>query len=398
MPFSNQIQIFKDKTDNFISEDLLIEKLKEDRPLKIKFGIDPTATDLHLGHLVLINKLKQLQKLGHEIHIVIGDTTAQIGDPTGKNKKRIQLSHSDVLHNSSLILNQLYKILDKNLITVHFNSEWFNNFTLKDILLILSSTTIQQITERRDFKNRIKNEEPLFLNEVFYPLMQGYDSIQLKADVEIGGSDQLLNILMGRDLQSKFNQKSQIVLTLPILEGTDGKEKMSKSLGNYISLNETPTDFFGKIMSIPDSMIMKYFDLLVISDSNFELLTIQILFEKNPMLAKKYLGEALLTQIFPDIISSQIIEDFNNKFSKKDLSNIKYEKYVFNPNTDEKLLKLILNTKAVDSLTQARNLLKQGAIKINNQKIFDMEFRIPTKNFHLIVGKKKFFEIIMDKN
>jgi len=388
-----QIQVFEQNTDNLISEELLLKKLKSGNPLKIKFGIDPTSTDLHLGHVVLLNKLKQLQKLGHQIHIIIGDTTATIGDPTGKNQKRKQLTFEEVTDNANIILEQICKVLDPSTFQIHFNSQWFKNFQLKDLLNILSKVTIQQVTERKDFKQRIENEEPLFLNEIFYPLIQGFDSVEINCDVEIGGSDQLLNILMGRNLQSKFNQNPQIVLTLPILEGTDGFEKMSKTLNNHISLRLTPADFFGKIMSIPDILILKFFNLLVLSDNNLNLIKIQSLFQKNPMLAKKFLGELLIEQIFK-ISAQPIIKDFENKFSKKDFEKVELPIHNFNKNTDQRLINLVFNTGAVNSLTQARNLIKQGAISINQQKIQDLEHKISNqKDFILKIGKHQFFKI-----
>ena len=260
-----QIRIISKGADEIINiEDLktkLTKAQKEGKPLIVKLGLDPSAPDIHLGHAVVLRKIRQFQDLGHKAVIIIGDFTGMIGDPTGKSKTRKQLSREDVLKNAETYEKQIFRILDKDKTEVRFNSEWLGKMDFSDVIKLASKYTVARMLEREDFKNRFENHESIGIHEFFYPLMQGYDSIVLKADVELGGTDQRFNILMGRTLQKDYNQESQVAIFMPILEGTDGVEKMSKSLGNYIGVNEKPEEMYGKVMSIPDELIIKYFEL-----------------------------------------------------------------------------------------------------------------------------------------
>ena len=262
LPAEEQLALIQRGTHEIISEEDLLKKLKENRPLKIKAGFDPTAPDLHLGHTVLINKLKTFQDLGHDVTFLIGDYTAMIGDPTGKSATRPPLSREQVLENAKTYQEQVFKILDPNKTKVRFNSEWFATKTAADLIQLASQQTVARMLERDDFTKRYNNHQPIAIHEFLYPLVQGYDSIALEADVELGGTDQTFNLLMGRTLQGRYDQEAQVCITVPILEGLDGVNKMSKSLGNYIGVFDAPGAMYQKVLSMPDALIERYFDLL----------------------------------------------------------------------------------------------------------------------------------------
>ncbi|RYY80839.1 MAG: tyrosine--tRNA ligase [Moraxellaceae bacterium] len=262
LPAEQQLELIERGTADIISREDLLKKLKQNRPLRIKAGFDPTAPDLHLGHTVLINKLKTFQDLGHEVYFLIGDYTGMIGDPTGKSATRPPLTREDVLANAKTYQEQVFKILDPAKTKVVFNSEWFGSMSAADLIRLASQQTVSRMMERDDFSKRFKNQQPIAIHEFLYPLIQGYDSVALKADVELGGTDQTFNLLMGRTLQSRYEQEAQVCITVPILEGLDGVQKMSKSLGNYIGVFDTPGTIYQKILSMPDSLIERYFELL----------------------------------------------------------------------------------------------------------------------------------------
>ena len=295
LPAEEQLALIQRGTHEIISEEDLLKKLKENRPLKIKAGFDPTAPDLHLGHTVLINKLKTFQDLGHEVTFLIGDYTAMIGDPTGKSATRPPLSREQVEANANTYQEQVFKILDPNKTKVRFNSEWFNQKSAADLIQLASQQTVSRMLERDDFTKRYSNHQPIAIHEFLYPLVQGYDSIALEADVELGGTDQTFNLLMGRTLQSRYGQESQVCITVPILEGLDGVNKMSKSLGNYIGVFDTPGAMYQKVLSMPDSLIERYFDLLSFKSlDEIKTLLDEIAAGRNPQEVKRILALELV--------------------------------------------------------------------------------------------------------
>lgn len=295
LPAEEQLALIQRGTHEIISEEDLLKKLKENRPLKIKAGFDPTAPDLHLGHTVLINKLKTFQDLGHEVTFLIGDYTAMIGDPTGKSATRPPLSREQVEANAKTYQEQVFKILDPNKTKVRFNSEWFNQKSAADLIQLASQQTVSRMLERDDFTKRYSNHQPIAIHEFLYPLVQGYDSIALEADVELGGTDQTFNLLMGRTLQSRYGQESQVCITVPILEGLDGVNKMSKSLGNYIGVFDTPGAMYQKVLSMPDSLIERYFDLLSFKSlDEIKSLLEEIAAGRNPQEVKRILALELV--------------------------------------------------------------------------------------------------------
>ncbi|KKC42179.1 tyrosyl-tRNA synthetase [Acinetobacter sp. V2] len=295
LPAEEQLALIQRGTHEIISEEDLLKKLKENRPLKIKAGFDPTAPDLHLGHTVLINKLKTFQDLGHEVTFLIGDYTAMIGDPTGKSATRPPLSREQVEANAKTYQEQVFKILDPNKTKVRFNSEWFNQKSAADLIQLASQQTVSRMLERDDFTKRYSNHQPIAIHEFLYPLVQGYDSIALEADVELGGTDQTFNLLMGRTLQSRYGQESQVCITVPILEGLDGVNKMSKSLANYIGVFDTPGAMYQKVLSMPDSLIERYFDLLSFKSlDEIKTLLDEIAAGRNPQEVKRILALELV--------------------------------------------------------------------------------------------------------
>jgi tyrosyl-tRNA synthetase len=290
LPAEEQLALIQRGTHEIISEEDLLKKLKQNRPLKIKAGFDPTAPDLHLGHTVLINKLKTFQDLGHEVYFLIGDYTAMIGDPTGKSATRPPLSREQVLENAKTYQEQVFKILDPNKTKVVFNSEWFATKTAADLIQLASQQTVARMLERDDFTKRYNNQQPIAIHEFLYPLVQGYDSVALHADVELGGTDQTFNLLMGRTLQGRYDQEPQVCITVPILEGLDGVNKMSKSLGNYIGVFDAPGAMYQKVLSMPDSLIERYFDLLSFKSlEEIKTLLKEIEEGRNPQEVKKFL-------------------------------------------------------------------------------------------------------------
>ncbi|MHC3122752.1 tyrosyl-tRNA synthetase [Acinetobacter sp. GN11] len=295
LPAEEQLALIQRGTHEIISEEDLLKKLKENRPLKIKAGFDPTAPDLHLGHTVLINKLKTFQDLGHEVTFLIGDYTAMIGDPTGKSATRPPLSREQVEANAKTYQEQVFKILDPNKTKVRFNSEWFNQKSAADLIQLASQQTVSRMLERDDFTKRYSNHQPIAIHEFLYPLVQGYDSIALEADVELGGTDQTFNLLMGRTLQSRYGQESQVCITVPILEGLDGVNKMSKSLANYIGVFDTPGAMYQKVLSMPDSLIERYFDLLSFKSlDEIKALLDEVAAGRNPQEVKRILALELV--------------------------------------------------------------------------------------------------------
>lgn len=378
-----------------LPEGELEKKLNSGKILNIKMGFDPTSPDLHLGHAVAIKKMKELQDLGHKIIVIIGDFTARIGDPSGKDKTRPTLSKEEIDKNSQTYINQLGKILDISKIEVRRNSEWLNQLKLDEFISLLSKYTVQQIMERNDFKKRFESGNPISMHEIVYPLIQGYDSIEINADIEIGGQDQLFNFLIGRYLQEKYEKEPQAIICMPLLRGTDGVNKMSKSLGNYIALTDSPNDMYGKTMSIPDHLIEEYLNLTT-SFSEYEknLLKQKLEKDENPIDIKKKMAFNIVEQYHSvnDAKNAQI--DFENKFQKRKLEDIDYTEIDLNLLDQEKSLLEIIHELLNKSKSETRKLFEGGAISINGEKIFDINFKIDKieKESILKVGKLNYFK------
>lgn len=394
-----QLKIIKKGTLDIINEEELIKKLeksiKENKPLKIKLGLDPSAPDIHLGHTVVLRKLKQLQDLGHEIIIIIGDFTGKIGDPTGKSRMRKFLSDEEVLQNAKTYEEQVFKILDKEKTTIKFNSEWLSKLTFGDVLKLTASTTVARMLEREDFKLRFENQRPIYLNEFFYPLMQAFDSTAIEADIEFGGTDQRFNLLSGRNLQKEIGEEPQIVIMMPLIEGLDGKNKMSKTLGNYIGIYESAKSKYQKVMEIPDELIVKYYTLLTdVDDEKIKEVEAKLKDESvNPRDIKMDLAREIVSLYHTEEEVEQAEERFKMIFQMgqkpKDIDTVNVSKEDFD------LISTVVDKGLVSSKSEFRRLLLQGEIKINDKKI-TMEKDLPKEGEIVVqVGKKKFMKIIV---
>ena len=394
-----QLKIIKKGTLDIINEEELIKKLeksiKENKPLKIKLGLDPSAPDIHLGHTVVLRKLKQLQDLGHEIIIIIGDFTGKIGDPTGKSRMRKFLSDEEVLQNAKTYEEQVFKILDKEKTSIKFNSEWLSKLTFGDVLKLTASTTVARMLEREDFKLRFENQRPIYLNEFFYPLMQAFDSTAIEADIEFGGTDQRFNLLSGRNLQKEIGEEPQIVIMMPLIEGLDGKNKMSKTLGNYIGIYESAKSKYQKVMEIPDELIVKYYTLLTdVDDEKIKEVEAKLKDESvNPRDIKMDLAREIVSLYHTEEEVEQAEERFKMIFQMgqkpKDIDTVNVSK------EDIELISTVVDKGLVSSKSEFRRLLLQGGIKINDKKI-TMEKDLPKEGEIVVqVGKKKFMKIIV---
>jgi tyrosyl-tRNA synthetase len=371
----------------------LSESLKEQRPLRIKAGFDPTAPDLHLGHTVLIQKLKHFQDLGHQVIFLIGDFTGMIGDPSGVSETRKALTKEQVLVNAKTYEQQIFKTLDPDKTRIEFNSRWMSTMPTESMVEICSHYSVARMLERDDFSKRYRDQKPISIHEFLYPLVQGYDSVALEADVELGGTDQKFNLLVGRDLQRAYEQKPQVVLTMPLLEGTDGVRKMSKSFGNVIALEDRPADMYGKLMSISDDLMMRYYELLTVSNLNE-------VKQQHPMEAKKALAEQLVRQYHGDHGADEAKADFQQRFQKRDFPDepdahvvLKVKDFVNPQNPFISIVDVLMRTGLVPSKGEARRLISQNAIQVNGEKMSDIngvlnfkpEQKIPVK-----IGKRKF--------
>lgn len=394
-----QLKIIKKETLDIINEEELVKKLeksiKTNTPLKIKLGLDPSAPDIHLGHTVVLRKLKQLQDLGHEIIIIIGDFTGKIGDPTGKSKMRKFLSDEEVLQNAKTYEEQVFKILDKEKTTIKFNSEWLSKLTFADVLKLTASTTVARMLEREDFKLRFENQRPIYLNEFFYPLMQAFDSTAIEADIEFGGTDQRFNLLSGRNLQKEIGEEPQVVIMMPLIEGLDGKNKMSKTLGNYIGIYESAKLKYQKVMEIPDELIVKYYTLLTdVDDEKIKEVKAKLKDENiNPRDIKMDLAKEIVSLYHTEEEVKQAEERFKMIFQMgqkpKDIDTVKVSKENFD------LISVVVDKGLASSKSEFRRLLLQGGVKINDKKI-TMEKDLPKEGELVVqVGKKKFMKIIV---
>ena len=394
----DQLEIIQRGADEILVEKDLIARLKEGRPLRIKAGFDPTAPDLHLGHTVLINKLRQFQDLGHEVLFLIGDFTGMIGDPTGKSATRPPLTQQDVEQNSETYQQQIFKILDKEKTKVVFNSQWMGKMSGVDMIKLAASSTVARMLERDDFSKRYKGGQSIAIHEFLYPLIQGYDSVEMQADVELGGTDQKFNLLMGRQLQEQHGQKPQCVLTMPILEGLDGVQKMSKSLNNYIGIADEPKDMFGKIMSISDDLMWRYFELLSFRPmSEIEGFKQEMEQGKNPRDIKFLLAEEIITRFHNEAEATAAREGFIAQFAKNkipdDIPELSFEA----PAEGYPIANLLKDAGLCGSTSDAMRMIQQGAAKIDGEKVTDKSVKIKKGTDGVFqVGKRKFAKLIIN--
>ena len=381
--------------DEVLIKQELIEKLKEGRPLRIKAGFDPTAPDLHLGHTVLINKLKQFQDLGHEVMFLIGDFTGMIGDPTGKNVTRKPLTREEVIHNAKTYEEQIFKILDSNKTRVMFNSSWMNAMSSADLIQLAAKHTVARMLERDDFSKRFKGGQSIAIHEFLYPLIQGYDSVEMKADVELGGTDQKFNLLVGRQLQQAFGQKPQVVITMPILEGLDGVQKMSKSLNNYIGIADVADEMFGKIMSISDELMWRYFDLLSFRPmAEINSWKHECIEGANPRNYKVKLAQEIIERFHDGKAAVKALENFEARFQRGAMPDEIDEIELKIQGSSFCVANLLKESGLTTSTSEAIRLINQGAVKIDGEKVSDakLEISINTQNIYQ-VGKRKFAKV-----
>lgn len=393
-----QLQILMRGTSEVLAEDELLQKLKKKKVLKVKAGFDPTAPDLHLGHTVLINKLKQFQDLGHEVQFLIGDFTAKIGDPSGRSATRPALSDEEIAANVKTYCDQVFKILDADKTKIYYNSDWLGKLGADGVIKLSSQMTVARMLERDDFAKRYQSNQPISIHEFLYPLMQGYDSVVLEADVELGGTDQKFNLLVGRQLQKEKNMEAQVVLMMPLLEGTDGVKKMSKSYDNYIGIFDEPKDIFGKTLSISDDLMWRYYELL-----SFQTLT-DIARLKNsveagsvhPKKAKVKLAKELVARFYDEVTADAAEKEFEEVFKKKGLPDKIEEVTLDLPKEGLGLLQVLTQAGLTKSNGEARRMVTQGALKIDQNKFLDPAhfFKEPGE-FLFQLGKRKFKKVIL---
>lgn len=394
-----QIRIISKGVDEIIGIEDLKNKLeksqKENKPMVVKLGLDPSAPDIHLGHTVVLRKMKQLQDLGHKVIIIIGDFTGKIGDPTGKSKARKALSTEQVLENAKTYEEQILKVLDKEKTEIVFNSKWLSKLSFEEAISLAATTTVARMLEREDFKKRYESQTPISLHEFFYPLMQGFDSVEIKADIELGGTDQRFNVLMGRTLQKEFNQEPQVTIFMPLLEGLDGKDKMSKSLGNYIGIDEQANIMYEKAMTIPDELIIKYFEL--VTDIHPDIVDkIKLDLEENrvnPRDIKMNLAKEIVKLYHEEEKAIEAENRFKEVFQKGQIPNdIKTVEVL---KSDFDLIDELVKNKLVSSKSEVRRLITQGGVKVNNEKLDDIKNVNINDTMIVQVGKKKFIKICL---
>ncbi len=389
------LEIIERGVQEILIKDELVEKLKLGRPLRIKAGFDPTAPDIHIGHTVLINKLKNFQDLGHDILCLIGDFTARIGDPTGKNITRQPLTSEQVAENAKTYQDQIFKILDPKKTQLVFNSSWLNNFSAADLVALASKQTVARMLERDDFSKRYREGLPIAIHEFLYPLLQGYDSVELKADVELGGTDQKFNLLMGRELQKNYQQSPQVVITMPLLEGLDGVKKMSKSLDNYIGISEEPGSMFGKIMSISDDLMWRYYDLLsYLSSAEINELKSKVQAGLNPRDVKILLAKEIITRFHTahDAIDAEqkFIQQFSKGLIPEDISQVQ----IATDKAEYPLVQALKEAGLTISTSEAMRMIKQGAVKIEGERVNTLEYQLKNGSTYVVqVGKRRFAKI-----
>lgn len=396
MSFSTQetLDIIKRGAVEILVEDELIERIRLGKRLRIKFGMDPTAPDLHLGHTVVLNKLKQFQDLGHEIFFLIGDFTGQIGDPTGKDETRKPLTSEQVAINAQTYQEQVFKILDREKTQVIFNSSWMNNKTAADIIKLAATHTVARMLERDDFSKRFSAHQPIAIHEFLYPLLQGYDSVELRADIELGGTDQKFNLLMGRELQKQAKLPPQIILTMPLLEGLDGVHKMSKSLGNYIGITESPDEIFGKIMSISDQLMWRYLELLSAKSlAEIDQWRAAVQQGANPRDIKVEFAQEMVARFYDQVAAERAYADFIARFQRHELPTEMTE-IVLTIDAELPVANVLKQANLVASTSEAIRLIKQGGVKIDSQRLEDPQRLLAKGSCHVYqVGKRRFARI-----
>jgi tyrosyl-tRNA synthetase len=395
MDLAAQLEIIKRGASEVLPEEELVAKLQRQRPLRIKAGFDPTAPDIHLGHTVLIQKMKQLQDLGHEVIFLIGDFTGMIGDPSGKSETRKQLTREAVIQNAETYKEQIFKILDPQKTIIEFNHRWMDQMNAASMIELAAKYTVARMLEREDFKQRYQKQQSISIHEFLYPLIQGYDSVVLKADMELGGTDQRFNLLMGRELQREYGQEPQVVLTMPLLEGLDGVQKMSKSLGNYVGINEPAEEIFGKIMSISDTLMWRYFELLSDQDLN-EIASLRRQVESgvvHPMEAKKTLGAELVARFHGRNAAHSARYYFETKFQKK-ATPVDIRKQFTAPQPVW-ICRLMVDLEFAKSTSEARRLVAQNAVKVDSEVITDVNFQFDGARHRVIeVGKNRIAQAV----
>ncbi len=394
MTIQDALAIIERGADEILPLDELKKKLQKNKPLRIKVGFDPTAPDLHLGHTVVINKMKQLQDLGHEIIFLIGDFTGMIGDPSGKNVTRKPLTKEEVLENAKSYEEQVFKILDKDKTKIAFNSEWMSKMSSADMISLASKQTVARMLERDDFSKRYKSEQAISIHEFLYPLVQGFDSVALQADMELGGTDQKFNLLVGRDLQKQSGKEPQVILTMPLLEGLDGVQKMSKSLENYIGIDEAPDSMFGKIMSISDELMWRYLELLSFESlETIESWKQEVKDGENPRNIKFRLAEEIITRFHSKEQAKQAQQNFVDRFAKNQTPD-EMDEFTFSRGI--RIANLLKDSNLASSTSEAFRMIKQGAAKIDGEKITnkDLEPQVGTAVYQ--VGKRKFARVTIN--
>jgi tyrosyl-tRNA synthetase len=390
-----QLELIKRGAVEIISEEELVERLREGRPLRVKAGFDPTAPDLHLGHTVLIEKMRQFQELGHEVIFLIGDFTGMIGDPSGKSETRKPLTKEEVLENAKTYKEQIFKILDPEKTHIEFNSRWMSSMTAEELIKLTAQYTVARMLEREDFKQRWQRQNPIGIHEFIYPLIQGYDSVVLQADIELGGTDQRFNLLVGREIQKAYGQKPQVVLMMPLLEGTDGVKKMSKSLGNYIGITEPPNEMFGKLMSISDELMLRYYELLShIGNEELEELREGIKTGKvHPKDAKVKLAFEIVERYWGRQKAENAKREFERVFSQKALPEEIPECVVEWDGNDLWLPQILKDTGLCKSTSEATRLIKQGGVSVDGKKVTSTDERLSPGEHLIKVGKRRFLRI-----
>jgi len=402
MTIDEQIEFLEKGTVDVIREADLRKKLerakKTGKPLRVKLGLDPTAPDIHVGHTVVIRKLKAFQDLGHTVIFLIGDFTGMIGDPSGKNVTRPPLSREEINVNAETYKRQMFKLLDPEKTELRFNGEWMDKFGASDFIKLCAKTTVKQILERDDFTKRMNEEKPISLHELLYPLVQGYDSVALNADVELGGTDQKFILLMGRNLQREYDQEPQVIITTPLLEGLDGVNKMSKSLGNYIGIDESPNEMFGKVMSISDELMWKYYELLTdLSPSKISNLKSEISDGRNPRDIKVNLAKLIIADFHSAADANAAEDDFVKRFVQKEIPDEIEEKQIAAGTYP--LAQLLADTGLAASKGEARRLIEQGGVKVNGEKatVANTDILVSADGILLQVGKRKFLKVMPDE-
>lgn len=397
-----QLRMIRSGTAQIVPQSALLEKLKTGKTLNIKLGVDPTAPDIHLGHAVPLRKLRTFQDLGHMVTLIIGDGTARIGDPSGRNSTRPQLSGEEIMANAQTYVDQAFKILDPEKTTLRYNSEWLLSLTMEELLKLTSNFTVARILERDDFNKRYAGNQPISLHEFLYPVMQAYDSVVIDCDVEIGGTDQLFNLLAGRELMEKMNKEPQVCLTLPLLEGTDGVQKMSKSYGNYIGLTDEPSEMFGKVMSIPDELMIKYYRLAsTVSVDEIDAIETGLAKDSlHPNEVKRALGRNIVAAYYNEEVAAEAENQFNLVFKQHAMpEDIKEYQADLSPNEEGLvyLPKLLVDSKMAPSTGEARRLIDGGGVKINGKAVEPKAYNVDPARLEgtvLQVGKRKFIKLV----